>query len=68
MVLHKYQKYQETEEEFMERSYWNEKTDKVLVFHSKFGKDDPNIPPKEIWTVDKAREYIESLQELNYSH
>ena len=52
----------------MERSYWNEKTDKVLVFHSKFGKDDPDIPPKEIWTVDKAREYIESLQELNYSH
>lgn len=52
----------------MDRTFWNDETKKVLVFHSKEARSDKDIPPKEIINFNEAYEYIESLKELNYSH
>ena len=68
MVLNKYLRYQETEEEFMDRTFWNDETKRVLVFHSDKAKKDIDVAPKQIISFDEAKEYLESLKELNYSH
>ena len=57
---------QETQEEYLSRTYWMTtrwpKPPTVLVWESKSLRDNPDVKPKEIIPLADARRYFEMLE------
>lgn len=52
----------ESKNNFFDRTFWNGLTEKVLIWENKQGRDS-KIDPIEIWDMDKARDYLDTLDE-----